>query len=136
MFKTYFKLKISKSKIFSGTLSFLAQMVKNWQSQKILDGIDSDFFKTYLNLNSRNRKFFPCKMISVILSLLAKIAKKWQCQKFWSIFCPNGFRMFQSEFYTENLKVENFTLVKISFWDLIIFGQNGQKFRIIYFVRS
>ena len=85
-FEMYFKLKISKSKIFSGTLSFLAQMVKNWQSQKILDGIDSDFFKTYLNLNSRNRKFFPCKMISVILSLLAKIAKNDNVKSFGRFF--------------------------------------------------
>ena len=113
-FKTYFKPKISKSKIFSHVKFFSWDSVvflskgsnsENWQSQKnlgktFLVGIDSECFKCILNQKSRSCKFFPCKIFLVGLSRfsakMTKIVKKWQSQKILvnkSFFGRNRLRM-------------------------------------------
>ena len=69
-FETYFKTKISKSKIFTrhkifflGICHFLIKIVKKWKSQKFLFNffvkIDSERSETYFRTKISKSNFFP-----------------------------------------------------------------------------
>ena len=109
-FKTNFKPRISKSKIFSLVKFFWSDLVvmkndkvqKFWQ-KKILVEINSECFKTYLKPKISKSKIFPVYFLLRLSRFSVKkpkIVKKWQSSEILAknLFDRNQFRIFLNLF--------------------------------------